>query len=227
MTSPHMRRTFAVVLAAMCGAPLTGMRAQQTAAPQTPAPIFRSGTRLIVENVTVKDKNGLSLEGLSAKDFSITEDGEPQPITFVEFQRLASPVSVAHTAVPDAQRPPADAGAQPAVAAAANAGAAAYVAPRISSTQDGSIRYRDKRLVGLYFDATAMPSNDEMRAYSAARKFIDAQMDPSVLMAVMSFDGGAVRVKTDFTDNHAQLQDVILRLMFHDDLDGDGIPDTP
>ena len=43
----------------------------------------------------------------------------------------------------------------------------------------------------------------------------------------MSFDGGAVQVKSDFTDNRAQLQDVILRLIYHDDLDGDGIPDTP
>ena len=53
-------------------------------------PIFRSGTRLIVENVIVKDKSGNSVEGLTAKDFTVTEDGEPQAITFVEYQRLAT-----------------------------------------------------------------------------------------------------------------------------------------
>src|SRR3989442_3397556 len=52
-------------------------------------PIFRSGTRLIVENVIVKDKSGNPVEGLTAKDFTVTEDGEPQAITFVEYQRLA------------------------------------------------------------------------------------------------------------------------------------------
>src|SRR5947207_5713547 len=53
-------------------------------------PVFRSGTRLIVENVTVKDKTGDPVEGLTAKDFTVTEDGEPQAITFVEYQRLAT-----------------------------------------------------------------------------------------------------------------------------------------
>src|SRR5688500_13424719 len=52
-------------------------------------PIFRTETRLIVETVTVKDKDGRAIEGLTAKDFAITEDGEPQQIAFVEFQRLA------------------------------------------------------------------------------------------------------------------------------------------
>ena len=62
-------------------------------AQQTTPPVFRSGTRLIVEDVTVKDKAGIPVEGLTAKDFSITEDGEPQVITFLEFQRLAAPAS--------------------------------------------------------------------------------------------------------------------------------------
>src|SRR3977135_2496111 len=58
----------------------------QTAAP--PVPPFRSGTRLIVQTVSVKDKDGKPIEGLTAKDFTVTEDGEPQTIRFVEFQRL-------------------------------------------------------------------------------------------------------------------------------------------
>src|SRR5688572_3110492 len=60
------------------------------AAPQAQQsqPIFRSGSLLIVETVTVKDTDGKPIEGLTAKDFTITEDGEPQTISFVEFQRL-------------------------------------------------------------------------------------------------------------------------------------------
>ena len=46
------------------------------------------------------------------------------------------------------------------------------------------------------------------------------------LVAIMSFEGGAVRVKQDFTDNRAQLRDVIAKLIFGDDQDGDGIPDS-
>src|SRR5206468_10705473 len=36
----------------------------------------------------------------------------------------------------------------------------------------------------------------------------------------------AVRVKQDFTDNRAQLLDVIAKLVFGEDADGDGIPDN-
>src|ERR1700691_4821380 len=65
---------------------------------QTPTPTFRSTTRLIVETVSVKDKNGTPVEGLTAKDFTITEDGQPQSISFVEFQRLPTTPSQASAA---------------------------------------------------------------------------------------------------------------------------------
>ena len=57
-------------------------------APDGPVATFRSSTRLIVQTVTVKDKDGKPIEGLTAKDFIVTEDGEPQEIAFVEYQRL-------------------------------------------------------------------------------------------------------------------------------------------
>ena len=39
---------------------------------------LRTTTRLIVQTVTVKDKDGKVIEGLTAKDFTVTEDGQPQ-----------------------------------------------------------------------------------------------------------------------------------------------------
>ena len=38
------------------------------------------------------------------------------------------------------------------------------------------------------------------------RKYIDTQMEPADLVAIMTFQGGAVRVRQDFTDNRAQLR---------------------
>ena len=76
-------RVFLLAVLLISSSPVPSLRlaAQQ--------PVFRSETRLIVETVTVKDREGRAIEGLTAKDFAITEDGEPQQIAFVEFQRLA------------------------------------------------------------------------------------------------------------------------------------------
>ena len=181
-------------------------------------PVFRSETRLIIETVTVKDKEGRAVEGLTAKDFTITEDGEPQQIAFVEFQRLSTSIAPAAPLAPNAPAAP--------IAPLAPVAPIAPVAPN-APVAPGNIRYRDKRLAVLYFDLTSMSGADQMRAFGAAQRFIDKQMDASMLLAVMSFEGGAVRVKTDFTDDRARLNEVLLRLIYGDDLDGDGIPDNP
>jgi VWFA-related protein len=181
-------------------------------AQQPPTPTFRTQTRLVVETVTVKDKEGRALEGLTEKDFVVLEDGQPQTISFVEFQRLK-------------EASDADAPALPPVASAAPA--AADVPSQISTSAPGEIRYRDRRLLVLFFDLTAMPPPDLARAYRAALAFVDRQMTAADLLAVMTFDGGAVRVKHDFTADRAQLKDVVQMLMLGGDRDGDGVRDLP
>jgi VWFA-related protein len=199
------------VVALLAWAAVLQARSQQPTAP----PTFRSGTRLIVETVSVKDKDGRPVEGLVARDFVVTEDGEPQTISFVEFQRLSDRTSEA----------PVSAG---------RADPSAIVVPPSSPATQGQIvapapgdtRYSDRRLLVLYFDLTAMPPADQARAYAAALRFIDTEMRASDLLAIMTFGGGAVRVKQDFTNDRAQLRGVMQTLIFGDDKDGDGIPDN-
>jgi VWFA-related protein len=223
-----MRRTVLLALGvALCGAVGLAQQSQQPA-PQAP-PTFRSTTRLIVQTVSVKDKDGRPIEGLTAKDFTVTEDGEPQTVSFVEFQRLPTTPSMNGQVTVGDAAPDAPA-ATPAPVSPPPAAAAGAVAPvtdaRIASAPPGDIRYRNRRLLVLYFDMTAMPPPDLLRAYNAARKFINTQMTPADLVAVMGFQGGGVRVKQDFTDNKPQLLEVIQTLVFGEDKDGDGIPDT-
>ena len=71
-----------------CALVVHGDAQQQQPQTQTPQATFRTTTRLIVQSVFVKDKDGKPIEGLTAKDFVVTEDGQPQDIAFVEYQRL-------------------------------------------------------------------------------------------------------------------------------------------
>jgi hypothetical protein len=45
--------------------------------------------QLVIEAVVVKDKQGNPVRGLTAKDFTVTEDNVPQTIKFCEHQDLA------------------------------------------------------------------------------------------------------------------------------------------
>jgi VWFA-related protein len=184
--------------------------------PQTQQPVFRSTTRLIVQTVTVKDEDGKVIEGLTANDFSVTEDGQPQDIAFVEFQRVQTPASTA-AQTPAAATPP-----PPSTNPVEQA-----TVTQIAAPPAGDIRYQDRRLLVFYFDGSAMSPPDQVRAYTNALKYIDTQMTPADLIAVMAFQDGAVSVKTDFTDNKNTLREVIQILIYGDDQNNDGIPDHP
>ena len=184
--------------------------AQQAVQPPANGTVrFQANTQLVVETVTVKDKNGKPVEGLTAKDFTITEDGVAQTISFCEFQKLDQVVEpVVPSPAPAA--PPAETPAAPAIPVPG------VTAHQIAPERPGDIRYRDRRLMAMYFDMSAMPVPDQVRAESAAMKFIQTQMKPADLMAIMAFNGAAVQVLQDFTDKKDDLQTVINKLFIQD-----------
>jgi VWFA-related protein len=153
---------------------------------------IRTSTQLVVETVVVTDKDGRPIEGLTAKDFTITEDGVPQEVSFFEFQKLPDAAEAAPLAEPG--RPKL---------------LDKLPRTRISPEAPGKIRYGDRRLLALYFDMTAMPPPDQLRALQAARSFVRTQMTAADLMAVMMFSGGAVRVLVDFTPDRDKLLSAI------------------
>ncbi len=155
-------------------------------------------TQLVVETVSVTDKSGKPIEGLTAKDFVVTEDGVVQTVSFCEYQKMqeAAPVAAAAPAPPPApadQAPPVTRG-------------------QIAPERPGDVRYKDRRLLALYFDMSAMPVPDQLRAQAAAVKFIRTQMQPADLMAVLSFSDG-VHVLRDFTDNRNDLENTVDKLL--------------
>lgn len=221
-------RDLRVLRAAACSAVAVGAvlastlsAQQQQGTPQAaPQATFRATTHLIVENVTVKDKDGNPVEGLTKDDFTITEDGEPQQIEFVQFQRLRGETAAAGASANAAPPAPPTPTVVPPVPPTG-------VAPTIATPPNGGIKYQDRRLLVLYFDDASMPPADLLRAYFNARTYVQSKMGPSDLVAIMEYKEGAVRVRQDFTDDRARLLEVIQTMIYGNDQDGDGIPDTP
>jgi VWFA-related protein len=177
------------------------VRAQQPQPQQVQqAPVFRTSTLLIVQTVTVKDKNGRPVQGLTTKDFVVTEDGVPQQIAFVEYQKLtAPPLGAASLSV---GRP-------------TELGAAASAAPIPSVTQVGDTlaaaplpgdrKYRNKRLIVLYLDLSSLSLFDQGRVFDGVRKYVAVSMTSDDLVSVFVYNQGHVRLKQDFTDDRATL----------------------
>ena len=67
----------------------------------------------------------------------------------------------------------------------------------------------NKRFLVLYFDMLSMPQEDQLRALVAAEKFVQSQMSPADLTAIMKYNGATVSVLSDFNDDRGKLQGVI------------------
>jgi len=155
-------------------------------------------TQLVIETVVVKDKKGNPIDGLTAKDFTVTEDGVPQEVRFCEHQSLPETPTVVQAAKPGSED--------------------VRIYNKLARTQiatetPGNVRYKDRRLLALYFDMTAMLSSDQLRALAAAEKFIRTQMTSADLVSILRYSGGSVDVLQDFTDDRNHLLSVLETLI--------------
>ncbi|MEZ5352940.1 MAG: VWA domain-containing protein [Bryobacteraceae bacterium] len=159
---------------------------------QQPAGDFKISvtTKLVIVNVEVKDGAGKPLENLPRTSFEITEDGKPQTISVFEYQRLVSDA---------APLPPAPAAAP---------GAPLERKRDITPSPQGQIRYKDKRLMVLFFDFSSMETAEQIRAQRSAEKFLSDNMTEADLVAIMAFST-KLSVLQDFTEDRETLLSVI------------------
>ena len=213
-----MRATLITILAALLIASAQQVATQPPAAPQksaaktaaaqkkgTAAPgakkvySFTDTVQLVVVDVFAKDKDGNPVPNLKPSDFAITEDGKPQAIKVCEYQELqTAPLTAA---------PPATLAPRPETAAPlppVTAEIKSVTTNQITPAQAGEIKYKDKRLMVLFFDMTSMPIQDQIRAQDSAVKFIKSQITASDLVAIMTF-AADVKVVEDFTDDRDKL----------------------
>ncbi len=156
-----------------------------------PVASFTTGTQLVVEEVTVTDKSGKPVEGLTKKDFTVTEDGVAQDVAFLEYENLPD-----SSTGPQLQtRPEAPLVVEP---------QERLTRTEIAPEPPGDIQLHNRRLLCLYFDMTSMGQTDQLRALSAAEKFIRG-MAKEDMIAIMQYAGSAVEVLSDFTDSKEKL----------------------
>jgi VWFA-related protein len=150
--------------------------------------------QLVVEAVVVKDKQGNPVHGLTAKDFTLTEDNVPQTIKFCEHQDLAETAKP----LPPSKRSDENLKIYKRLARE-------KIAPETPNNQ----RYKNRRLLALYFDMSAMRPSDQLRALQAAEQFIRTQMTSVDLVSIMRYNTGSVDILQDFTQDRDRLLSIL------------------
>jgi VWFA-related protein len=167
-------------------------------------------SQLVVEQVVVKDKKGAFVPNLTTSDFTLTEDGTPQNIRFVEHEQMPTDAEPMPSLSTDDEK-------ITIYRRLARTGIAAE-----EHADSGKSKYQGHRLIALYFDMTTMPPEDQQRALFAAQKFIRTQMTAVDLISIMRYAGGSVDVLQDFSADRNKLLS-ILETMVVGEGQGDGV----
>ena len=181
---------------------------------------FGATTQLVVVDVTVKDKSGNPIKGLKPSDFNITEDGKKQesqglPVPGTGRDRHRARAGPRQPAIKDGPAKGGSTGPRP------HPRSNPSPPTRSRHPNPGEVKYKDRRLLVMFFDMTSMPIQDQLRAQSAAQKFLKTQMTPSDLMAVMTFSN-ELKLLQDFTDDRDALAKIIKGLTVGDTGFGEG-----
>jgi VWFA-related protein len=190
----------AILITALLAPLAVAQQSDAPAAVKRPA-TFEATTQLVIVNVAAKTKSGEPIDGLKASDFTVIEDGKPQQVKIFEFERLEDALLPAPALVRREE--------EEVTAVKPLVGAA------IAPAKPGEIKYRDRRLLVLFFDQAGMPVADQLRAQQSALKYLNAEITKSDLVAVMTYDT-SLSVKQDFTDDRDRLIQAIKGLSIGD-----------
>ena len=85
-------------------------------------------------------------------------------------------------------------------------------APVQAAPAEPQAKYKDRRMLVLYFDLSGMPAIDRARSFAAAQEFIRTKMQSGDVLAIVTAND-EVKVKQDFTDDRNGLLQTLDRLM--------------
>ena len=180
------RKTFSTLTAAGLLLQATPVFAQQTGQAGASESRIQVTSELVLVNVVAHDKKGNLVRDLKKGDFTVFEDGKKQEISTFDFEN----VDELDTA----------GAAEATVSGAAGPGTLLRSAKKAAPSLDA----RDRRLILLFFDFSAMDPEQIERSVDAAKKFVDTKMQTADLIAVVSLATN-MRVDLDFTDDKNKL----------------------
>lgn len=164
-------------------APANAQQSRQTAQREARIEVT---TELVLVNVVARDKKGNLVTNLKKEDFTLFEDGKKQEISSFDFENVDE-VAAAGAA-------------ESTVSGTAAQGTLLRGTKKALPTLDA----RDRRLMLLFFDFSAMDPEQIDRSVDAAKKFVSTKMQPADLMALVSLATN-MRVDLDFTDDKTRL----------------------
>ena len=153
--------------------------------------VFHAESELVLVNVTVRDKSGQFVPGMKPEDFTILEDNKPQKIVSFDVENVD-----AVPALDVAQAKP--------LPEAASGQTSPPVAPADLASEFAA-QFKDRRLIVLFFDLSAMEPDEIDRSVTSAERYVDTQMAPADLVSIVSL-GSSLLVNQDFTADHALLK---------------------
>jgi VWFA-related protein len=181
-----LMKTFAILSAGALIFQGTGpAMAQQSAQAPTGEARIEVTTELVLVNVVARDKKGNLVKDLKREDFTLFEDGKKQQISTFDFENV-------------------DELATAGAAEATTSGMAGAAEVLRSGKRAATLDARDRRLMLLFFDFSAMDPEQIDRSVDAAKKFVETKMQPADLMALVSLATN-MHVDLDFTDDKTKL----------------------
>jgi len=169
--------------------PMTG--AAQAVEQQGGRNVITVNANIVLTNVVVRDKKtGALVTGLKASDFTIVEDKKQQQITTFDYQNVDDAAVLNEKSTTSGK---------------------ASIADLVENNFAANPKeLRDHRLIVIFFDLSSMQDEDIDRAVDAATNYVNKQMQPADLVAMVSMSTG-LTMDQDFTSDKAALLRVLAK----------------
>lgn len=157
-----------------------------------PASSIRVTSELVLANVVVRDKKGNLVRDLKKEDFTLFEDGKKQQISTFDFENVDQLETAGGAEKTVTGETPETAG----------------PAGVLKKSDAPVMNARDRRVIVLFFDFSAMEPDQIDRCVDSAKKYINGQMRPADIVALVSLSTN-MRVDLDFTDDKPKILSVL------------------